>query len=37
MEIQAQETADERQHLKELRRRMDEERQSADTSARQAA
>ena len=29
MVIQAQQTADERQHLEELRRRMDEEQQSA--------
>ena len=32
MEVQAQQTANERQHLEELMRRMDEERQSADTS-----
>ena len=37
MDILAQQTVDERQHLEELRRRMDEERQSAEASARQAA
>ena len=37
MEIQKQQTSDERQHFDELRRRMNEERQSAVASARQAA
>ena len=36
MEIQAQQTADERHHLEQLRRQMDEERQSTVASARQA-
>ena len=37
MEIQAQQTANERQYLEELRHRMDKERQSAEASAQQAA
>ena len=36
MEIQAQQTAGERQQLEQLRRRVDEERQSAEASTGQA-